>query len=441
MLWQVAEKRFSSLSHPSAKSGPAEGVFQQLTDVTIERSRMDVDLQSGTATSSYATLLLVCCAIAFGGYVGSHMRVPILPLFARNLGATTVEVGIINATYLVVAGILSLPLGILSDRIGRKRLASFGAFILAAVSFLLAFSRTPAELVWIYLLFGIGLAAFGPTMMSMVADLSPATHLGRSYGWYTMALYGAMSFGPAFGGLVAEEWGFRPVFVASGVIILSTFWMVLVFLPRSRRDVARRTRTKSRVVLARELVRNRPLMGCWLATFGGCFGLGMFVTFLPLHAHNRNLTAGQIGLVFAVQGLCNALSRIPFGHLSDRANSRERLVLFGLLGFSVSLVGFALSERTWQFDWWAAMFGISMSLAFTSVAALIAEAVPPELRGLAMGGYNTSIYFGMMVSSALMGGVIERAGFEAGFVLAALVNLGLTGLFHLLMKDFSRPSS
>jgi len=390
-----------------------------------------------TSPSSYGTLLLVCCAIAFGGYVGSHMRVPILPLFARDLGATTVEIGIINATYLLVAGILSLPLGILSDRIGRKRLASFGAFILASISFLLAFSRTPAELVWIYLLFGIGLAAFGPTMMSMVADLSPATHLGRSYGWYTMALYGAMSFGPAFGGLVAEQWGFRPVFVASGVIIFSTFWMVLFLLPGTRRDFVGGTPAKSRAVLARELARNRPLMGCWLATFGGCFGLGMFVTFLPLHAHNRNLTLGQIGLVFAVQGLCNALSRIPFGHLSDRVNSRERLVLLGLLGFSVSLMGFALSERTWQFDWWAAMFGISMSLAFTSVAALIAEAVPPETRGLAMGGYNTSIYFGMMGSSALMGSVIQRAGFEVSFVLAALVNLGLTGVFHLLMKDFS----
>jgi DHA1 family multidrug resistance protein-like MFS transporter len=390
-----------------------------------------------TATSSSGTLLLVCCAIAFGGYVGSHMRVPILPLFARDLGATTVEVGVINATYLLVAGILSLPFGILSDRIGRKRLASCGAFILASISFLLAFSRTPAELVWIYLLFGIGLAAFGPTMMSMVADLSPATHLGRSYGWYTTALYGAMSFGPALGGLVAEQWGFRPVFLASGVIIFSTFWMVLLLLPRTRRDVIGGASPKSRAVLARELVGNRALMGCWFATFGGCFGLGMFVTFLPLHAHNRELTAGQIGLVFAVQGLCNALSRIPFGHVSDRVNSRGRLVLFGLLGFSVSLVGFALSERTWQFHWWAAVFGISMSLAFTSVAALIAEAVPPELRGLAMGGYNTSIYLGMMGSSALMGSVIQRTGFEASFVLAALINLGLTGLFHLLMKGFS----
>jgi MFS family permease len=394
-----------------------------------------------TAPSSYGRLLLVCCAIAFGGYMGSHMRVPILPLFARDLGATTVEVGIINASYLLVAGILSLPLGILSDRIGRKHLASVGAFLLASISFLLAFSRTPAELVWIYLLFGIGLAAFGPTMMSMVADLSPATHLGRSYGWYTTALYGAMSLGPALGGLIAELWGFRPVFLASGVIIFSTLWMVLFLLPGTGRSGAGGAPGKSQAAMARELARNRPLMGCWLATFGGCFGLGMFVTFLPLHAHNRNLTVGQIGLVFAVQGLCNALSRIPFGHLSDRVSSRERLVLFGLLGFSVSLVGFALAQGTWEFVSWAAVFGINMSLAFTSVGALIAEAVPPESRGLAMGGYNTSIYFGMMGSSALMGGVIQRVGFGASFAVVALVNLGLTGLFHLLMGDFSPSRS
>lgn len=398
---------------------------------------METDLPEKPFRPAHGTLLLVCCGIAFGGYVGSHMRVPVLPLFARDLGATTVQVGIINASYLLVAGILSLPLGILSDRIGRKLLASLGVLVLTSISLLLAFSRTPGQLVWIYLLFGIGLAAFGPTMMSTVADLSPATHLGRSYGWYTMALYGAMSLGPAVGGMVAERWGFRPVFVASGAIIFSTFWMVLFLLPGTRRGATGRVPGKSHAAAARELVHNRPLLGCWLATFGGCFGLGMFVTFLPLHAHNRHLTVGQIGLIFAVQGLCNALSRIPFGHLSDRVNSRERLVVLGLLGFSVSLVGFALSQGTGQFGWWAAVFGLSMSLAFTSVGALIAEAAPQESRGLAMGGYNTSIYFGMMASSAVMGGVIERVGFEASFVLTAIVNLCLTGVFHLFMRNFS----
>ena len=74
-------------------------------------------------------------------------------------------------------------------------------------------------------------------------------------------------------------------------------------------------------------------------------------------------------------------------------------------------------------------------MAFTSVGALIAEVVPLESRGLAMGGYNTCIYIGMMLSSALMGGIIGAIGFGGGFHLTALINFLLAGLFFLFMKS------
>ncbi len=54
-----------------------------------------------------------------------------------------------------------------------------------------------------------------------------------------------------------------------------------------------------------------------------------------------------------------------------------------------------------------------------------------------MGGYNTCIYFGMMLSSALMGTVIQRIGFEYGFYLTAVVNVFLIGVFYLFMRNFS----
>jgi MFS family permease len=163
----------------------------------------------------------------------------------------------------------------------------------------------------------------------------------------------------------------------------------------------------------------------------------MFVTFLPLHAQNQGLKVGQIGLVFAVQGLCNALSRIPFGKLSDRVAKRGNLVVIGLLGFIGSMLGFALSETAIDFILCAGAFGISMGLAFTSIGALIAEVVPQEARGLAMGGYNTCIYFGMMLSSALMGPVIRAIGFEKGFMITAMVNFVFIGFFSLFIKGFS----
>ena len=81
-----------------------------------------------------------------------------------------------------------------------------------------------------------------------------------------------------------------------------------------------------------------------------------------------------------------------------------------------------------------------MGLAFTSIGALIAETVPLEFRGLAMGGYNAAIYLGMMLSSAFMGPVIRRIGFPNGFLITALVNLLIIVGFYLLMRGFSPPA-
>jgi len=360
------------------------------------------------------------------------MRLPVVPLYARSLGISTVQIGIINSAFFMVAGILSFPLGILSDRLGRKMLAGAGLIILSSSAFLLCFSKTFVQLTTVYLFFGIGTAAFGPTMMSFAADISPPTHLGRSYGWYTTAVFCGLSLGPAAGGFIAQKTGFTQVFLIAGIFIFLNFWLLMLFLPRSH---VYESGKQKWTTVAREFLRNRTLLSCWLVTLGGCIGLGMFITFIPLHARNHNLSVGQIGLVFSAQGLCNAVFRIPFGHLSDRIGQRKIPVIVGIAGFAASMAGFALSETLTHFVIFAATLGISMGLAFTSVGALIAESVPPASRGLAMGGYNTCIYFGMMLSSGLMGTVIQMTGFKNAFFIIALINCFTAILFYFLTRQ------
>jgi MFS transporter, DHA1 family, multidrug resistance protein len=388
----------------------------------------------------YAMLLLICCGVVLGCYFGTYMRFPVVPLYAQSLGADTVMVGLINAAFLLSAGALSLPLGLIVNRLGMKLLAGAGLLILGGSSFLLAVSSTPHQLFWIYLFSGAGLAAFGPTTMSYVAGISPPTHLGRSYGWYTMALYVGMGLGPAAGGFVAEAWGFSLVFILSGLSIFITFWVMFFFLPRARRvmPVAPIQPALGRAVI-REVGKNQPLLGAWLATGGGCFGVGVFITYLPLHAHQQGLTYGQIGLVFAVQGVMNAVSRLPFGHLSDRVKYRTLLVVWGLLGMAASLAGYGLSRQPIHFILCAVAMGFSMGLTFTSVAALCVETVTAEHRSIAMGGYNSAIYLGMMVSAAGLGPILGVIGFKDGFLLTTLITVLITGMAFLLMKNFSPP--
>lgn len=388
---------------------------------------------------SYRFLLIVCCGLGFASYVTSYMRIPVVPLFAQDLGAGAVMVGFINSAFLLTSGVFSFPFGLLADRVGRKLVVMAGVLVSLVTSLLLAVSVAPWQLLLIYLLFGLGLAAIGPTLMAYVADLSPPDQLGRSYGAYTLAIYTGMSLGPALGGWVADWLGFRLLFVAAAGLVGLVFLLALAFLPSSR-HLAHLTSAASQPTASwRQLLRHRPLLGCWLITLGGCFGLGAFVTFAPLCMKEQHMSVRDIGLVFALQAAVNALSRLPFGRLSDRLGKRWVMAAVGFLLLAAALAAFGLARTLTGFLLATTILGLAMSLGFTPVGALIAEVVPPTDRGLAMGGYNTCIYLGMMISSAMMGVVIGWLGYAWSYGLMGLIVALSTGGFYLLIRDFSSP--
>lgn len=384
-------------------------------------------------TSSYKALLGLTCGLAFASYFATSLRMPVMPLFAVSLGATTSEVGLINSSFLLMCGLLALPLGLVGDRWGRRRVINLGLVIASATSLLLYWSQTPWQLIAIYLGFGVGLAMIGPSLMAQVADISPASHLGRAYGWYTTAIYTAMSLGPAAGGLLAEVLGYRAIFLVVAGALCVLLVPVTLFLPASQPQGGLSPQALW-ASLRREGGRNRALQGCWAVTLGSCIALGVFFTFFPLYALTFGLNAGEIGIIFAAQAIVNALSRIPLGRVSDQVD-KTTLSLWGFLGLSVVLAGFALCQRFFPFLLLAMLSGAVQGVGFTPLGALISEVVPLDSRGLAMGGYNTAIYLGMMLGSAAMGPVISRLGFEFGFLAAAVINLMGTAGLLLIMRQ------
>lgn len=381
--------------------------------------------------------MLICCGITFGCYFAAFMRLPVVPLYAHSLGVDTARIGMINAAFFLMAGLLSFPLGMLTDRWGPRRMAAVGLLILSVTSGGLFVCRTFVHFTAAYLLLGVGMAAFGPTMMTMVSFIAPRSHLGRSYGWYTTALFCGMSLGPAVGGYLARFGDPPQVFLAAAALLMLDLGLLLGLLPARLPKGEDPGPRENKPEAIRGLLRNRPLLGCWLLTLGACFGLGMFTSFMPLHAQNKGLDVSQIGIVFFTQGLCNGISRIPFGRLSDTVARRSTLIVVGIVSYVLALFGCGAARLMGHFTLSAGLLGISMGLAFTSVGAMIAEVVPALSRGSAMGGYNTCIYLGMMLSSATMGAVSESIGFAMSFYLTAVVNLVFLWGFFYLMREFA----
>jgi MFS family permease len=396
----------------------------------------DNPMTETTATPHQGRHLLVCCAIGFFCFFGAYMRIPVLPLFAASLGAGTAQVGMINAAFMLSAGLLAIPAGLLSDRLGRRTMLLGGLLTISCSSLLIPVSSGPLMLAMVYLLFGVGLAAFTPSMMSLVADITPRSQLGRAYSMYTTAVYVGMTFGPAVGGFLGRLLGLGRVFLVSGGLIMLVLLLALATLPRSGTRSLHDEELHSLRTSMTVLLGNKRLIACLTGTVGGCFGFGMYISFLPLHARFEGLDATHIGMIFAAQAAANALLRIPFGRLSDRTD-RGVMAAAGLMLFALALGATGFFRTSFSLSASAAILGTGMGFGFTALGALVADVAPRELRGLALGLYNSCIYLGMTLSSATMGIVINTVGFRNGFLISGFVSLVMTMIFYFLYRQTS----
>ena len=388
------------------------------------------------STYKNGTFLLLCL-IGFSAFFSSYLRIPVLPLYATALGAGPAQIGIINGTFMLTAGLLSIPGGLLADLVGRKPSIIGGIVAVALSSFLIANCRTPEQMALVYVLFGAGLAAFAPGMLSLVADVLPPERLGQAYGWYSTAIYTAMTFGPATGGILAKTAGLRDVFLISGALSSVTALLALLTLPSV--TVRRRPDVHALLAGSISLLHNYWLIACLIATVGSCIGFGIFLTFLPLYATSRGLDPAQIGIVFAAQAMTNVVSRIPIGTCADKLDKRW-IVASGLFTLSMALVLFGQIAHLAGLVLCAVCLGIGMALTFTAIGALIALQVPPLQRGLAMGMYNSCIYLGMMSGSAVLGITVKRIGYPLGFAAAGGVALISLILFTIILRNRSNAA-
>lgn len=378
------------------------------------------------------TPFLLLCLIGFAAFFSSYLRIPVMPLFAATLGAGPAQVGTINGAFMLTAGLLSIPAGLLADRTGRKLPIVAGVIATAASSLLVAQCNLPGQMAAAYILFGAGLAAFAPGMLSLVADVMPSNRLGQAYGWYTTAIYIAMTLGPASGGYLAKVLGLRQVFVVSGGLLIVVAVLAMLVLPQG--PPRHKTDLHAALTGSIELLRNRGLLACLLATAGSCIGFGVFLTFLPLYASLQGYDPAQVGLVFGAQAVTNVAGRIPIGKLADRFD-RHWLVAVGLVCLAVALVTLGQVVQLSQLVACAVVMGVGMALTFTAIGTLVAELVPPLQRGLAMGMYNSCIYLGMMCGSTVMGVALKRIGYPLGFAASGGVALITLALFYVIMRQ------
>jgi MFS family permease len=362
------------------------------------------------------------------------MRTPVIPLYAEQLGASVADIGFISSSFTLVACFLAIPLGLSSDRIGRKRLIVSGALVGSAVSFLLPLTYSPVEIMLVYAIGGIGIASFTPSIIAYIGDIARTGHLGRSYGLFTTFMQIGIAVGPAFGGFTASVVGYRNSFIYSGGIILFAALAGQVLFSNPSRWMKKEVNVKFA-----ELRSNLLIIAAWLGIF--ClFFANSVIAFLPVYANKIGISIVAIGLILTFQAAGNGIARLPFGWLSDKIGRRVPFIVLGLIIASLSAGLLASFADLYIILALSFFLGLGVGITAMAASAMLGELAPIGARGFAMGVYSTCFYGGMAAGPAVIGLIIASSDFQTGFVAAALVGLsGALGVY-LLAKRVDRKN-
>lgn len=171
--------------------------------------------------------------ILFIVLVGFGIVIPILPYYARELGASSFQMGLLVTLY-AFAQFLSGPFwGSLSDRIGRKPVLLFGLVGLGFCFILMGLSRSYTMLLTARVLAGILAASPLSTAQAYVADLTDSANRAEGMAVAGTAQALGFIFGPVIGGTLAPLGITVPFFLGGSVTILTALGG-LIILPESR---------------------------------------------------------------------------------------------------------------------------------------------------------------------------------------------------------------
>ena len=175
----------------------------------------------------------------FSAMLGIGIIVPFLPLYASELGATGVELGLVFAAYGIVNTIVTPFMGRLSDRRGRKVFLCGGLLFYSLLSLGYVFAASALHLIFIRLAQGVAGAMVFPIVMAYVGDISPEGEEGKWMGYSNAAFFGGFGFGPLMGGVLTEHLGMNFAFITMAGLNLLAFFIAVFFLPEiSRKKLA-----------------------------------------------------------------------------------------------------------------------------------------------------------------------------------------------------------
>ena len=354
--------------------------------------------------------------------LGLFMLLPVLPLYASQYALSTpLLVGLALGIYGLGQALLQIPLGMLSDRIGRKPVIIGGLLLFAAGGLLAASADSIVTVILGRLLQGAG--AIASTLTATVADLTREQHRSKAMAVIGMGI--GMSFGVAMviGPGIASAVGISGLFLATAALAGVGIVITLTLIP-SPQSQLRDPRSQPLMGMLWECLRNPALMR---------LNIGVFV-----------LHAAMMALFLVIPGRLQSLGVVPEHHwylylpvmagafvlmvpgiiLAEKRQLHTRILrlAIGLL-LVIELAAVFMPSSLLTVSLVLLVFFTGFNYLEASLPALLSRIASAGGKGTAMGVFASFQFLGAFCGGAAGGWLLGHWGEEAVFLAAAAAAL------------------
>lgn len=380
--------------------------------------------------------LVVLFFTIFMDLMGFGLIIPILPIYAKELGATDAMVGLLGTSFSIMQFIFASFWGGLSDRYGRRPI------MLASISIMVVAYLLFANATVLWLLFATRLLkGFGAANLSVaqayISDIVPKEQRTKAFGIIGAAFGLGFIFGPSIGGIVNEYYGVSGVgyFAAglSGINLLLAYFFLAETLKEPADSVNLFPNPFKDIFAFRQVPEVNAL---FTINFVYILGFSMMqITSTLLWAEHFGLSEMHIGYTFAYIGF---LAVVIQGGLIGYFNSwfgERNLLLFGTLLVAVGLffMPFVPTDQFYLELLCMTLLSFGNALLTPTVSSLLTTYAPKDAQGKIL-GTNQSVGSLARVVGPAVGGAVYGMHFTYPYVLAGSITLVVSVLAFRLRK-------
>ncbi|UGB47399.1 MFS transporter [Frateuria edaphi] len=364
--------------------------------------------------------LTLACVISLRLF-GLFLIMPVFSLYAKQMpDASGLLIGLALGVYGLGQVLLQIPLGLLSDRIGRKPAITIGLLIFAVGGLVAAMSHTLMGIVAGRALQGMGAVAGAGT--ALAADLTREDQRSKVMGIIGVSIGVAFLLALILGPPLEAVAGLPGLFGATSLLALASLVLLWLIVPTPERAKAPAAASLGGVMAmlrdGRLLVLNGSVFFLHLLLTASFVGLPLLLAerlHLPVERHWELYLP-----VMTIAALVMGASL----HRMKEIGQSLRIVLVCVAAIGLALLGFAQSGG--HLAWLgvsAAAFFSAFNLLEAALPSLVSRLAPAHLRGAAMGAYSTSQFIGAFVGGAIGGIALGRLGVSGVFLCAAATTL------------------